>query len=196
MNNLGIPSLEKNSSPHFEKSGGDKIAFLIIDVQERFLPVIENIDQVISNINILTKVSETLNIPLIVTEQYPQGLGNTTEKINLAKDTKIIEKTSFSCFGSEEFTKLIEDLKIDTLVISGIESHVCVLQTILDALDKNIQVHLITDAISSRTLENKNIALERIKQSGAFISSTEMISFQLLKQAGTDEFKTISKLFK
>ncbi len=185
MNNLGIPSLEKN-----------KNAFLIIDVQENFIPVIDNIEQVISNINILSKVSETLNIPLIVTEQYPQGLGHTTEKITLPKNTKIIEKISFSCFGSDEFTTLIKNMKIDTLFIAGIEAHICVLQTVLDALENNIQIHLITDAISSRTLKNKNIAIKRIEQTEAFISSTEMLTFQLLKKAGTDEFKTISKLFK
>ncbi len=185
MKNLGRLSIKQNN-----------ICFLIIDVQERFIPVIDNINQVISNINILTKVSQILDFPLIVTEQYPKGLGNTTRKITLPKNTKIIEKLSFSCYGSPEFKNFLKESKIDTLIISGIETHVCVLQTVLDAIKNDVQVHLITDAISSRAKSNKDIAIERIKQSGAFISSTEMIVFQLLEKAGTDSFKTISKLFR
>ena len=173
-----------------------KTVFVLVDIQEKFLPVINNIHEVITNANILAKASKILKIPLIVTEQYPQGLGKTSSKITLPSDHFLIEKTHFSCFGSEEFKNQIETLKINSIVLFGIEAHVCILKTALDELKNNIDVHVIQDAVSSRTYENKMIAIERMRQSGAFISSTEMILFQLLESAGTDEFKEISRLIK
>jgi len=173
-----------------------KTVFALVDIQDKFIPVIKDIDRVISNSNILVKASEILNIPLIVTEQYPKGLGHTSEKINLPDKKYLIEKVSFSCFGSDEFIKKIKELKVDSIVLFGIEAHVCILKTALDALKNNLDVYVVADAISSRTDENKSLAIERMRQSGVFIVSTEMIIFQLLDKAGTEEFKLISKLVK
>jgi nicotinamidase-related amidase len=173
-----------------------KTVFVLVDIQDKFIPVINDIDKVISNSNILVKASEILNIPLIVTEQYPKGLGHTFEKINLPDKKHLIEKVSFSCFDSDEFVKKLKELKVDSIVLFGTEAHVCILKTALDALKNNLEIYVVADAISSRTDENKSIAIERMRQSGVFIVSTEIILFQLLDKAGTEEFKKISNLVK
>lgn len=183
MNKLGIINRETT-------------AFVLVDIQDKFIPVIHNIEEVISNANILTKSAEILKIPLIVTEQYPKGLGHTSKKIYIPNKSRIFEKMSFSCFGNEKFVEEIKKLCIKSIVLFGIEAHVCVLKTALDALKNNYEVHVVGDAISSRKYENKVLAIERMRQSGAFIASTEMILFQLMDVAGTEEFKLISKLIK
>ena len=174
----------------------NKTAFILIDVQNGFLPVIHGIDSVITNCNVLVQAAEILDIPLVVTEQFPRGLGKTVEKIILPSDVPVIEKIHFSCFGSDEFSKCIKTLDVNTLVLFGIETHVCLLNTALHALERGYEVHVIADAVSSRTPENKEIALERMRQSGVFISSVEMILFQLMEKAGTAEFKKILPLIK
>ena len=174
----------------------NKTAFVLIDIQEKFIPVIKDMERVISNANVLVKASEILEVPLIVTEQYPKGLGKTSNEISLPLNQHLIEKTEFSCFGNKEFVEKIKELGVDSIILFGIEAHVCILQTALDALKNGLDVHVIADAISSRTLENKSIAIERMRQSGIFIISTEMLLFQLLGKAGTEEFKLISGLIK
>ncbi|MGB9596261.1 MAG: hydrolase [Candidatus Poribacteria bacterium] len=174
----------------------DDCFFLLIDIQEKFLPVIYDIQGVIDNANRLIQGASILDIPLLVTEQYPKGLGRTVDEIKLENDQQIIEKISFDCFACDEFVNAIDQINRKTIVIFGIEAHVCVLKTALSALSKSYEVHLIADAVSSRTQRNRDIAIERMRQSGVFIASTEMILFQLMEKAGTDEFKAISKLVK
>jgi nicotinamidase-related amidase len=174
----------------------DDTVFIMIDIQEKFLPVIYDIQSVIENSNRLVKSSSILNIPLIITEQYPKGLGPTVDEIQLEDNQSVIEKITFDCFGCDEFVSALDSLNRKCLIIFGIEAHVCILQTCLHAVEKGYEVHVIADAVSSRTQNNRNIALERIRQSGVFVASTEMILFQLLDRAGTDEFKAISKLVK
>jgi nicotinamidase-related amidase len=171
-------------------------AFLVIDVQERLLPVIANKEMVVANTNILIKGSEILGVPLIVTEQYPKGLGNTSKEVTLPEGKEVIEKMCFSCFLSEPVKIQLNKLKIRSVVLAGIEAHICVLKTALDLLDNGFEVHVVADAVGSRNENNHRIALKRMKQSGAFIVSTEMVLFQLIDVAGTDEFKQISKLIK
>ncbi len=167
---------------------------LVIDIQERLIPVIHQHEEVIHNANILLKGMEILGVPVIVTEQYPKGLGNTCKEILLGEDAKVMEKITFSCLANDYIKESVQSKK--QIIICGVEAHICVLKTALDLLDEGYQVHLITDAVSSRKKENKQVAIERMKQSGVFISSTEMILFQLLDKAGTEEFKLISKLIK
>ena len=183
MENLGI----------IKKEG---TVFVLVNIQEKFVPVIDNIEKVILNVNILIEVSKILKIPLIVTEQYPKGLGKITDKIFLPENIKAIEKLNFSCFQSKDFVQKIKELNIKTIILFGVEAHVCILQTAIDAIKNGIEIHVVVDAISSRSFENKKIALERMKQSNVFLVSTEMIIFQLLEKAGTDEFKSISKLIR
>lgn len=175
----------------------EKTVFVNVDIQEKFVPAIENVEGVIRNSIILVKSAGILKIPLLVTEQYPKGLGHTVDRIPLSKENEIIEKKSFSCFGSHEFTKAVEKLDdVDTLVLFGIEAHVCILNTALHSLKRNYNVHVIADATSSRKKYDKEIAIERMRQSGVFIDTTESLLFQLMKEAGTEEFKQISKLIK
>lgn len=171
-------------------------ALLVIDIQERLMPVVKNSEQVIANVNCLIKGSEVLHIPMVVTEQYPKGLGNTCKEIELPEDANIIEKMCFSCIQSDDVLKQLKALKVKSLILCGVESHICVFKTALEALEKGYEVHVVADAVSSRTSENKKIALNRLRQAGAFIVSTEMILFQLIDEAGTDEFKAISRLIK
>jgi nicotinamidase-related amidase len=174
----------------------DKVAFALVDIQEKFVPVIHNIETVIDNASKLVRGASILRIPLIVTEQYPKGLGRTVDEIGLDEGQEIIEKTSFDCFGCDDFTKKLEALQVKSLVILGIEAHVCVLKTALEAAARNYEAHVVADATSSRTEESKILALERLRQSGVFVASTEMILFQLMDRAGTDEFRAISRLVK
>jgi isochorismate hydrolase len=183
MSNYGIPN-------------ADDAIFIMIDIQEKFMSVIHDLQTVIDNSNRLINTGRILDIPLIVTEQYPKGLGKTIGDMQLSETQKVIEKLAFDCFGCEEFVKEIDSLHRKNLIIFGIEAHVCVLQTCISAICKGYEVHVISDAISSRTENNKRLALNRMAQSGIFIASTEMIIFQLTKCAGTEQFRQISKLVK
>lgn len=174
----------------------ESAALLIVDIQEGLMPVIPHREKIIGNANKLIKGSRILNIPLLVTEQYPKGLKNTCKEIELPPGQLIVEKSCFSCLLSDEINQRLESLKIKSLLIAGVESHVCVLKTALDALDKGYEVHIAADAVGSRTFENKAIALERMRQSGAFIASTEMLLFQMMDSAQNAEFKQISSLIK
>lgn len=174
----------------------DEVAFVLVDIQERFLPVIHNIETVIDNANKLVSGASILKVPLIVTEQYPKGLGRTVDEIALCEGQEIIEKTSFGCFGCDGFVNKLGEMDAKSLVVFGIEAHVCVLKTALEAVARGYEVHVVADAVSSRTAENKALALARLRQSGVFIASTEMVLFQLMDRSGTDEFKAISKLVK
>lgn len=171
-------------------------ALLVIDVQEKLMPVVQDGEQIFANVNRLMKGMSIFNIPVIITEQYPKGLGNTCAEVEIPQDVQTIEKICFSCMQSDEVLAQLKERNITSLILSGVESHICVLKTALEALDKNFEVHIVADAVSSRTTANKQLALERMRQSGAFIVSTEMILFQLIDEAGTDAFKTISRLIK
>jgi len=173
----------------------DNTVLVVVDIQEKFNSVIHEMDKVIDNTTKLIKSFQILNIPVIVTEQYPKGLGKTVNKVkDVLENYCPIEKITFDCFGSEEFVKAVGNKK--NIIICGIESHVCVTQTMVGAIKKGFDVYLVKDAISSRKDQDKEIAIERAKQEGAKIVSTEMIIFEVLRRAGTDEFKKISKIIK
>ena len=171
-------------------------ALLVIDIQERLMPVIFENEAVFSNANKLLRGAEILSLKTIVTEQYPKGLGNTCKEIQLPENQEVTEKVCFSCMKSETVLSKLKESNITDIVICGAEAHICVLKTALEAIENGFNVHVVADAVSSRTLQNKSLALERMRQSGAYIVSTEMILFMLIDEAGTDEFKAISKLIK
>ncbi len=183
MTNFGIPQREHT-------------ALLVIDVQERLMPVIYENETVFANVNKLLRGAEILNLETVITEQYPKGLGNTCVEVQLPEKANLIEKVCFSCMQSEPVNEQLKLTNITDLIVCGVEAHICVLKTTLDALKEGYHVHVVADAVSSRTPENKMLALERMRQSGAFIVSAEMILFMLLDVAGTDEFKAISRLIK
>jgi nicotinamidase-related amidase len=177
----------------------DNSILLVIDIQEKFRTVISDFEATAANINKLIQSFTILNIPIIVTEQYPKGLGSTIKEIkdNL-KNYDCIEKTSFDCFNDKSFIELLKSKFINkkNLIICGIESHVCVFQTVLSALRNDFQVYLIADAVSSRKKSDYEIALVRMKKEGVKLASTEMIIFQMIKDSKDINFRAISSIIK
>ena len=170
---------------------------LIIDVQQKLFPLIYENEKLSINICKLINGLKALGIPLLVTEQYSKGLGNTILPIREALgEYKHLEKMSFSCCKLDEFNKILNDSGKMNVIIAGIESHVCVLQTVTDLLEKNYKPVLIEDCVSSRNPNDKRIAIDRMRNEGAIISTYESILFELLVFSGTDEFKSISKIVK
>lgn len=175
----------------------DSTVLVIVDVQEKLLPYVTGKDEVVSNIQMLIKFADIMGIPIILTEHYPKGLGTTVPEIKeVLKDYSPIEKVIFSCCGPPEFLTKLKELGAKTLMIAGIESHICVQQTTLDALHAGYAVHVISDAVSSRTVWNLSIGLENMRQFGAVISSTEMAMYEIMERADTPEFKEVLKLIK
>jgi nicotinamidase-related amidase len=172
-------------------------ACIVIDIQERLYPFIYENDALTKNLITLIKGLKILKIPLIVTQQYTKGLGDTIVPVKEALDVyEHIEKMSFSCCGDKVFMDSLDKLNKKNVILVGIESHVCVLQTALDLLDKGYTPVLIEDCVSSRKVNDKTIAVERMRSEGAVISTYESILFELAMVSGTDEFKAISKLVK
>lgn len=169
--------------------GREGAVLIVIDVQEILLPKIAEKEKIVANIVKLIGFSKICGIPIVLTEQYPKGLGKTVKEIkDEIQDVVPIEKTSFSCFGAQEFKDVLVKMKISNLILTGIEAHVCVTQTALEALD-NYRVCVISDAVSSRALGNVQIGLQRMRDGGATISSTEMVMYEILRDARTDEFR-------
>ncbi len=191
---LLVCNLKKNKKMKTGKLVKEDCLLLIIDIQEKLIPVIFQQELVIKNTNILLKGIEILNVPIIVTEQYPKGLGNTCSEILLSENQTIDEKMTFSCVLTDSIFEKIKTKK--QIILCGVEAHICVLKTAFDLAEKNFEVHVVADAVSSRTMDNKLYALQRLRQANIYIDTAEMVLFQLLDLAGTEEFKAISKLIK
>jgi len=175
----------------------DKTAGLIIDIQERLFPHIYGNEILALNSGILIKGLQELRIPIVVTEQYTKGLGPTIVPLQqLFPDVQPLEKLAFSCCDDTSFMKHLDALNKKFIVIAGIESHVCVLQTCIDLLEKNYIPVIVEDCVSSRRINDKNMAISRMRKMGAIITTYESVLFELLRYSGTDEFKAISKLVK
>lgn len=169
---------------------------IVIDIQDRLKDAMSHGDRVVKNTKILLESSKVLDIPVLITEQYPKGLGRTVEEIlDVRKDIEVFEKTSFTaCI--DEVNNRLEELGRKKVIIVGMETHVCVLQTCRDLILAGYDVHIARDGVTSRTDENYENALEIMRDMGAVITNTETILFDLLKKAGTEEFKVVSKLIK
>jgi nicotinamidase-related amidase len=168
---------------------------LCIDYQERLLPKIHMAEEITKNAIIMIRAAQVLGIPIMVTEQYPTGLGKTVKDIVKALGVyyKPIEKMTFNCFESQQFAERIEATKLREILIMGIESHICVLQTVLEAIRRKYHVYILEDTISSRSPENRRVAFDRMIGEGATPSCVEMAIYELLKVSGTGEFKEILK---
>jgi nicotinamidase-related amidase len=169
----------------------EQCALIVIDIQEKLLPPIFNKDQLIKNAQLLTRLAGILKIPTIATTQYAKGLGSTVPELrSLVPDTGI-DKQVFSCFGSDVFCSMLKRLpgRRNTLLLCGMESHICVAQTALNALREGYLVHVASDAVSSRSEWNWKIGLDRMRTAGAVISSTEMMIYELLRSSDTAAFK-------
>ena len=172
----------------------ERCALLVIDIQEKLLPPIFQKEQLIKNSQLLIRVAGILKLPALVSTQYAKGLGNTVPEIaSLLSETQAIDKQMFSCFGSDVFCSLLKRLpgNRNTVLLCGMESHICVTQTALGALREGYIVHVASDAVSSRTEWNWKVGLERMHAAGAVISSTEMIIYELLRSSGAPAFKEL-----
>lgn len=169
----------------------DRAALIVIDVQEAFAKAVERFDEVAAQTAILVQGARALGLPVLVTEQYPRGLGDTVAPVRDALDgAPRIAKTVFSAVRAEGF-----DLAgRDQALVCGVETHVCVNQTAHDLLAGGVEVHVAVDAVSSRTAANRELGLRKMEESGAILTSVETALFELLGAAGSDEFKTIQKL--
>lgn len=173
-----------------------KTAFLLCDIQEAFRPVVYNFPKLVHVSERMISASEILQIPLIVTEHYPKGLGNTVSELKeKIKNVKIYEKKLFSMI-TPPVEEELQRMEIDNVVLFGLEAHVCIYQTALDLLKSNRQVHLVADGISARHQFNIDLALDQLRHLGAFVSSSESILFQIMKSADHPNFKAISNLVK
>lgn len=174
----------------------NKSALLIIDIQERIYKVVRKHEQLIENVLKLIKGSKILDLPIYYTEQYPKGLGSTTLIIKDELVGDAIQKLTFSCSGAENLFAELRNKNIEQVVVCGIESHVCVQQTVLDLVANKFQVNVPINAVSSRFKVDYKTALKRMDKNGAEITTVESVLFELLQICGTTEFKQISALVK
>ena len=173
---------------------------LIIDIQERLASAMpaDILEKVIKNNNILLTAATELEIPVSHSEQYPKGLGNTVNAIaeQIPKESSAVTKTSFSCADAVGFNDLIAKHKRQQIIISGIESHICVLQSAIQLQHKGYAIYVVEDAVCSRKKLNHKNAIERLRQSGVIITNTESVIFEWLRDAAHPKFKELSKLIK
>ena len=176
----------------------DQAVLVVIDVQERLVPAMKEkvYKKVKGNIELLLEGARQLGIPVVTTEQYPRGLGHTVAELVEGCGDTVIEKVSFGCCGEQKFNDALKKIGRKQIIVTGMEAHVCVYQTVLGLLEEGYAVHLVRDAICSRSKDNFQAAIVNSGAAGAVISTTEMALFQMLKEAGTPEFKAISKMLK
>jgi nicotinamidase-related amidase len=172
----------------------DQCALVVIDIQQKLLPPIFQKEQLVRNAQLLIRAAGILKIPTLLSTQYSKGLGDTVPEVSsLLPGTDAIDKTLFSCFGSDAFCTLLKRLtgQRNTLLLCGMESHICVMQTALAALREGYLVHVASDAVGSRTEWNWKIGLDRMRAAGAIISSTEMASYELMRSSSCAAFKEL-----
>jgi nicotinamidase-related amidase len=172
----------------------EQCALVVIDIQEKLLPPIFQKEQLVRNAQLLIRAAGILKIPALVSTQYAKGLGGIVPEVaSLLAGTESVDKTLFSCFGSNAFCALLKRLpgQRNTLLLCGMESHICVTQTALGALREGYLVHVASDAVSSRTEWNWKIGLDRMRGAGAVISSTEMMIYELMRSSSSPAFKEL-----
>ena len=184
--------------PHPNILDNSKTAFVVVDIQEAFRNAIPDFAITASRVSLAVRGFQILGVPVIVTEQYPKGLGRTAEEIlfTLPDDFEVFEKTAFSSCGAKEFIGKLQDVGAKQIVLCGLETHVCVNQTAHDLIDHGFQVHLLTDCVCSRFERDKLAGLAKMQSSGAQSSSIEMAFFELMRDAKHAQFKEIQNLIK
>jgi nicotinamidase-related amidase len=188
------PNISSKQSPAAQPLAADRCALLVIDIQQKLLPPIHENERLIKNSQLLIRLATILKLPVLVTTQYEKGLGKTVPEISsLLPDQTVYDKQEFSCFANEGFRSAVQALpqQRKTLLLCGMETHICVLQTALGALAQDYVVHVAADAVGSRSELNWNIGLERMRSAGAVISSTETIMYELLRGSGGPAFKEL-----
>lgn len=183
------------NGPNFISTGDTVL--VIIDVQEKLFRAIYEKEQMLDSLLRLIQGARVLEIPIIMTEQYPKGLGTTLpEIIDLLPDIKRLPKTVFSCYRDSDFRQELKVLSRNQILLAGIETHVCVYQTAIDLIKTGYSVHIATDCVSSRTAENKALGMQRVSGAGAKLTSMEMVLFEFLQVAEGERFKAVSKILK
>ena len=180
------------------KLNTDNCCLLIIDLQEKLLPHIFNKEKIKYHSNRLVELFSELNIPIIYSEQYPNGLGSTINSLKkklIDNNSKKIEKTTFSVFENDDFRKFLTKINKRQVIILGIESHICVLQTTIDLLENNIKVYIVDECVGSRKLGDSNMGINRMLNNGASLINLEMIFFELIRDSKNQFFKKLSKKF-
>jgi nicotinamidase-related amidase len=174
----------------------NKSCLVLIDVQEKLMPLVQNTQAVLARCQWLLRLAKDLSVPLLVSEQYPRGLGITVEPLaSLISRCNVVEKLQFSCFKAQEFEQQLQSLQKKQMVLIGIETHVCVLQTALDLQQAGYEVFVVVDAVSSRFELDYRYGLKRMKQNGVHLITAEMVFFEWIGQAGTPEFKALSQTY-
>jgi nicotinamidase-related amidase len=173
----------------------DQCHLLLIDLQERLIPAMPNGSQIVQRVQIMIEIAAAMGIPIILTEQYPEGLGPTTPDLHFTSLPFKIRKISFSAATPEVLAKL-EAVGRRQVIVCGVETHVCVFQTVRQLLDAGYRVFVIEDGVCSRSEANKQNGLQLIWQMGAIVTNLETVLFDLLKQAGTPLFKQLSRLIR
>lgn len=174
----------------------EKSCLLVVDIQERLVPAIHEGERVVENTAWLMRIASELGVPTLVSEQYPRGLGATVESLRqLAQDDSVVEKIHFSCAEAPECRGRLDALGRAQVIVTGIEAHVCVLQTAIGLAQGGYDVFVVADAVSSRRPEDAALALERLRAVGVAVVCREMVAFEWLHQAGTEIFRTISKQY-
>lgn len=188
------------ATPHPMTLDRERTALVVIDVQERLFPAMDadHREEVMRNIKVLTATARRLNLGTLVTEQYPKGLGHTLQEVKdaLPPGVQPVEKVAFSCQGVEAFRSRLTATGARQLLLAGIEAHVCVLMSALDLLAEGYAVHIVADAVTSRTQANWRLAMAQLRQAGAVVTTTETALFQLLRQADTDDFRELARLIR
>ena len=183
---------------HISQLSREHAALAVIDMQEAFRPVIPDFGEVASRIAKAVQGARLLEVPVIVTEQYPRGLKHTADEIrrHIPAESKVVEKICFSSCGAQDFQSELISRNIKQIVVCGIEAHICVAQTVLDLLSRGLEVYLLVDCITSRKPESKQVALSRLTQAGAWQSNLEMALFEMMRTADSPQFKAVQSLIK
>lgn len=169
---------------------------LLVDVQEKLVPVVLNREHFVDRCEWVLKLAQKIGIPILASEEYPKGLGSTLEQLQPYFNQKdCIEKLYFSCLGEPKFKEHLKKFQKKQIILIGMETHVCVLQTALEMINEGYKVFVVVDAVSCRGKDNMKYGLKRMKQAGVHLVTSEMIFFEWLRKAGTPEFKALSKEF-
>lgn len=175
----------------------DRTAIVLIDYQEKLLAAMHNTEEIIKLVLPFANFISNLKIPVIITEQNPEGIGSTVPEVREGlPGAKVIKKLSFSCFSCLDFVQALEIHSPRNLVIGGIETHVCIEQTALDAIERGFCVHVVADICSSRRQVHHEIGVSKMRDAGAIVTSTESVIFEILERAGTPIFKETLRLIK
>ena len=176
----------------------ERTALVVVDVQESFRNAVSDFAETAARIALFAHGAQLLGVPLIVTEQYPKGLGHTAGEIRtvLPAGFEPVEKTAFSACGAREFVSRLDETGAPQVLLCGLEAHICVNQTAHDLIARGLQVHLLTDCIAARTEQNRRIGLRKMELAGALPSSVETALFELMRDAKHEQFKAVQKLIK